>query len=153
MTSTLKKLNFKDQPTALVMNAPASFGPEITALADRAQVFTDEALLAQVDFAVVFVIQQAEIERAIASLGPKLAGDAVLWFCYPKSTSKRYKCDFNRDTGWAGLGSYDLEGVRQVAIDEDWSALRFRKVGYIKSLARRPSMALSGEGKQRTTKD
>jgi hypothetical protein len=153
MTPTLKKLNFKDQPTALVMNAPASFGPEMAALDDQTQVFTDEALLAQVGFAVVFVTQQAEIERAIASLGPKLAGDAVLWFCYPKGTSKRYKCDFNRDTGWAGLGSYDLEGVRQVAIDEDWSALRFRKVGYIKSLTRRPSMALSGEGKQRTTKD
>ena len=46
-----------------------------------------------------------------------------------------------------------MEGVRQVAIDEDWSALRFRSAKHIKSLERNPKMALSKEGKQRTTKN
>lgn len=41
-------------------------------------------------------------------------------------TSKNYKCDFNRDSEWISLGKYNLEPVRQVAIDDDFSALRFR---------------------------
>ena len=34
------------------------------------------------------------------------------------------------------LGEAGFEGVRQVAIDEDGSAIRFRHVDYIKSMTR-----------------
>jgi hypothetical protein len=71
---------------------------------------------------------------------------------YPKGTSKKYKCEFNRDTGWSALGEFGLEGVRQVAIDEDWSALRFRKVDYIKSMQRKFS-PLSQAGKMKILDD
>jgi hypothetical protein len=37
-----------------------------------------------------------------------------------------------------------------VAIDENWSALRFRKAAFIKSMTRREDFALSAEGKQKT---
>jgi hypothetical protein len=66
-------------------------------------------------------------------------GDAIVWFAYPKGTSKRYTCDFNRDTGWDVLGRLGFEPVRQVALDEDWSALRFRRAEFIQSLRRPPS--------------
>ena len=75
-------------------------------------------------------------------------GDALLWFAYPKGSSKRYTCDFNRDTGWTVLGEAGYEPVRQVAIDEDWSALRFRRVEYIKSFKREPKHAISDKGKR-----
>jgi len=38
-----------------------------------------------------------------------------------------------------------------VAIDKDWSVLRFRKVEFIKKITRRSSMALTKEAKKRTT--
>ena len=57
----------------------------------------------------------------------------MVWFAYPKGTSKRYTCDFNRDTGWQVIRDAGFDSVRQVAIDEDWSAMRFRRVEYIKS--------------------
>jgi hypothetical protein len=38
-----------------------------------------------------------------------------------------------------------------VAIDEDWSALRFRKVAFVKTITRRESYALTKEAKARTT--
>lgn len=65
-----------------------------------------------------------------------MEGDGVLWFAYPKGTSKRYKCDFNRDNGWEILGQYGFEPVRMIAIDEYWSALRFRRAEYIKTMKR-----------------
>jgi hypothetical protein len=74
-------------------------------------------------------------------------GDAILWFCYPKGTSKKYTCDFNRDTGWASLGQLGWEPVRQVAIDDDWSALRFRNPDFIKTMTRSFAMTEKGKAK------
>ena len=68
---------------------------------------------------------------------------------YPKGTSKKYKCEFNRDSGWPALGAGGYEPVRMVAIDEDWSALRFRKAEKIKSMTRNPDGAISKVGKQK----
>lgn len=82
----------------------------------------------EIEFALSFVTTQSEIDSFISSIDKKMIGDAIIWFCYPKSSSKKYKCDFNRDTGFGILGKYGLEGKRQVTIDEDWSALRFRKI-------------------------
>ena len=67
-----------------------------------------------------------------------------------KGSSKRYTCDFNRDTGWHVLGEAGFEPVRQVAIDEDWSALRFRRVEFIKSFKRESKHAISQRGKKRS---
>ncbi len=39
-----------------------------------------------------------------------------------------------------------------VAIDEDWSALRFRRAEFIKTMKRDPSRAGSGQGKARVAK-
>lgn len=152
MTPLFKKLNFKDQAEILVINPPKSFETELKAIAKFTTVYKDESDVSGIDFVIIFVIKQNEIDENIRKIFPKLNGDAVLWFCYPKSTSKKYKCDFNRDTGWSELGKFNLEGVRQVAIDEDWSALRFRKTDYIKKLTRSESFALSTEGKKRAAK-
>lgn len=78
-----------------------------------------------------FVASSKQIEESIAEVIPLLSNDAVLWYCYPKSSSKRYICDINRDIGWESLGAIGLEAVRQVALDNDWSALRFRHISFI----------------------
>lgn len=153
MTTLFKKLNFKDQQEMLVVNAPDSFETELVDIAKFTSVRKDIKKIKAIDFALIFVLTQEQIDKAIELISPKLNGDVVLWFCYPKGTSKKYKCNFNRDKGWETLGQYNFEGVRQVAIDEDWSALRFRRTEYIKSLKRRESFAISKSGKERTKKN
>ena len=153
MTPLFKKLNFKDQEQILVINAPTSFDPELSGMAEFAGIKKDIKKVKTIEFVIIFVLTQEQIDNSIELIFPKLNGDAVLWYCYPKGTSKKYKCDFNRDTGWETLGNCNLEGVRQVAIDEDWSALRFRKTEYIKTLTRRESYAISKDGKERTKKN
>lgn len=153
MTTLFKKLNFKGQEEILVVNAPTSFDMELADIAEFTEIKKDTKKVKTIDFVIIFVLTQEQIDNTIKLIFPKLNGDAVLWFCYPKGTSKKYKCDFNRDTGWETLGKFNLEGVRQVAIDEDWSALRFRKTEYIKTLTRRESFAISREGKERTKKN
>ncbi|HEY0066542.1 MAG TPA: hypothetical protein VGB46_04245 [Flavisolibacter sp.] len=150
MTPLFNKLNLKDQKEILVVNAPESFLKETAQIEREVQVFQDPKKVKKTGFAIAFVTQQKDIDSLAPVLAGKLDGDGILWFCYPKGTSKKYKCDFNRDTGWQTLGKLGFEGVRMVAIDEDWSALRFRRAEYIKTMKR--SFAMSEEGKARTKK-
>lgn len=151
MTPLFKKLNFKNQTAILALNASSSFNEELAEMAKEAEIIHEVHAINEIDFAIAFVTTQQEIDHLGPVLHSKLNGDAILWMCYPKGTSKNYTCDFNRDTGWSGFGKLNLEPVRMVAIDADWSALRFRKVEYIKTLTRRESFALTQEAKKRTT--
>jgi hypothetical protein len=152
MDAIFKKLNYKGQQQVFALNAPASFNVNLASVADAATIKTKVGKADKVTFAIGFATQQTEVDQIIHQVAPKLEGDAVLWLCYPKGTSKKYKCDFNRDTGWDAAGQYDLEPVRAVAIDEDWSALRFRKVGFIKTMTRNETMVLSEAGKKKAGK-
>ncbi len=145
MTDLLKKLNYRDHDPVVVLNAPPEFAPIIEALETTATVHRTVGRTKSFAFAIAFATQQREVDAAIKALAPKLDGDAVLWIAYPKGTSKRYTCDFKRDTGWTAVGDAGFEPVRQVAIDEDWTVLRFRKVAFIKKMTR--SFAVTKEGK------
>jgi hypothetical protein len=147
MEGIFKKLNYKGQEKVHVLNAPASFEPELLALEDQVTIVTEAE--GEVQFALGFVLTQVQVDAFAHSIGPKLKGDAICWLAYPKRSSKKYSSDINRDKGWDALGEYQLEPVRQVAIDEDWSALRFRKVAYIKNFKRKFG-ALSEEGKKKS---
>ncbi len=135
MATVFDKLNLKDQREILVINAPASFDAELGSL-DGVLVQRDPARVTRVDFALVFATTQAEVDALTGLLVAKAHGDALLWFAWPKGTSHRYRCEFNRDTGWGALREAGFDSVRVIAIDEDWSALRFRRIEYIKPHAR-----------------
>jgi hypothetical protein len=148
MSSVFSKLNLKDQTTLVIVNAPESFEPELAAL-KGVTVLRDVGAAKDVEFSLAFVTKQKEVDTLAKAIARKVKGDALVWFAYPKGTSKKYKCEFNRDTGWAVFGSLGFEGVRQVAIDEDWSALRFRRVEHIKTMIRDKSRAMTRQGKKR----
>jgi hypothetical protein len=147
MHGLLKKLNHKGQDI-YCLNAPPSFLSGLAQCGATAYNRIDAAK--EIEFVLVFVMAQKEIDNLVPDLAPKLKGDALLWMCYPKGSSKRHKCNFNRDTGWAIIGRYNMEGVRMVAIDEDWSASRFRNVAFIKNMTRSKLATLSAEGKRKT---
>lgn len=146
MEELFKKLNYKDHPVVHVFQAPESFNTELKVLQGKAQI--EENAVGGIYFAIGFVQSKEKLDAMVHEIAPKLVGDAIFWMAYPKGKSKNYTCDFNRDTGWEVMGGYGLEPIRQVSIDEDWSALRFRKVAYIKKLTRKFG-ALSEEGKKR----
>jgi len=150
MTPLFKKLNLGDHREILVLNGPESFEADIQLLED-VDVFRKTKRGHEIGFAIYFVTTLKGIAAAAKTLS-QAPGDPVIWFAYPKGTSKKYNCEFNRDNGWDAVGKAGFEGVRQVAIDADWSALRFRRVEHIKSLKRSPLMALTKEGKSRTKK-
>ena len=131
MSDLFKKLNLKDEEEIFILNAPASFAGVIDTLHDVEIKRTVDAA-SVIKFSLAFAEKKADLDHYSALVSEKAEGDAVLWFAYPKGSSKKYKCDFNRDTGWEVLMEAGFRPVRQVSIDEDWSALRFRRTEYVK---------------------
>ncbi len=149
MDALLKKLNFKNSERILVLGAPAGFAPFAKNFAADTTVETKPVKTRKYDFLLLFVKSRKDVRSQAAALPARCADDAVVWFAYPKKTSKKYECDISRDDGWQELGALGFEGVRMIAIDADWSALRFRRTEQIKSLNRDASRALSPKGKSR----
>lgn len=145
------KLNLKDRTDIVVLNAPDSFEPELGRL-QGVKVRRRLPGASRVGFALAFVTRQNEVDTLGRALAQAADGDAVVWFAYPKGTSKRYRSEINRDTGWNVLGAAGFEAVRMVAIDEDWSAVRFRRADYIKTMKRDRAYAMSERGKAKTAK-
>jgi hypothetical protein len=129
------KLNLGKLTSIVVYNAPTSFESELTRL-KGVKIERDPKKPAAVNFSLAFVTAQKELDRLSKLLTAAAEGDALLWFAYPKGSSKRYTCEFNRDTGWDVIRKAGFDTVRAVAIDEDWTALRFRRNEFIKPKSR-----------------
>lgn len=125
-TALLNKLKIKPGYSLLVLNCPEGY------LKIARQVDVRPAAKKKYDAVQLFVKNKAELEkhalRAIASL----QDDGLLWICYPKK-SAAVKTDLTRDRGWDVVVNAGFEGVAIVAVDETWSALRFKPVKKISS--------------------
>ncbi|MEL7124566.1 MAG: hypothetical protein AAFO07_34350 [Bacteroidota bacterium] len=153
MDPLLKKLNYKDHDSITVLNAPDSFNSYLSTLPKDIKIYNTANEVEIIDFILIFVTKEEEVVNYLEEVTSKFEGDVVLWMCYPKKSSKKYKSSINRDSGWNVIGTYEMEGVRQVAIDEDWSALRFRKVAFIKTMKRKfKTLSKSGEEKAKLNK-
>jgi hypothetical protein len=151
MNNIFQKLNLKNQTQIVVLNSPDSFEPELSALRDVAIVRSLQGR-SDIEFSLAFLTKQEELFSLAKAIAVRARGDAIIWFAYPKQTSKKYKSEINRDTGWNILGKLGFECVRGVAIDDDWSGARFRRVEFIQKMTRDKTRALSAEGKVRLSK-
>lgn len=150
MDTVFKKMNFKDSPSVVVINAPVNFESNIETMKEWTTFYRNFSAIESTNFIIAFCTMQDEVDAVAVEAATKLVGDGLLWFAYPKGSSKKFQCDFNRDTGWSVLGEKGFEPVRMVAIDDDWSALRFRRVEFIKKMTR--SFAMTKVGKEKVGK-
>jgi hypothetical protein len=136
MDPLLKKMTWKEGLNIQVWNIPEELGCKL-------ELWKKEGLIDNVkkpDFLLGFVKSPEELSMVFNQMRVHLPNDEQLWIAYPKKNSKKYKATINRDSGWAELGAHNFEGVRQIAIDDDWSALRFRKIVHIKTMTRKFSV-------------
>jgi hypothetical protein len=74
---------------------------------------------------LVFVADRATLEKHRTQIvGAATREDRLTWVAYPKAG--QLGTDLNRDSLAALLSESGIQPVRQIAIDEVWSALRFR---------------------------
>jgi hypothetical protein len=115
--------------TVLVINPPEGYLEGVGALPPGAVLATAEqapAAQAPVNVLQLFVRNRRELEQQLPVMRSLLKPAGLLWVCYTKGTSKKYKTDIHRDSINAYAASLGWSSVMIIAIDEDWSALRLK---------------------------
>ncbi len=125
MNPILKKLQFKGQSPVLVLASPPEFKDTKAAF----EVPVHSVAKGKYAFVLGFAKSQAEA-TAHAKAAKKLLADeaSLLWLAYPKGSSKKYQADLNRDSLHALMEKHGFDGVSLVALDEHWSAMRFKRL-------------------------
>lgn len=123
MTKTIAdKLHVKNAASFAVLNADARHAHLLDQLpaARRADAGPADLVLLFVDTFAQFAAQLPTAQAALAPGG-------ALWVAYVKGTSKlRQDAGLQRDTLRAHAETAGLTSVAMIALDDDWSALRFK---------------------------
>ena len=84
--------------------------------------------LAEADVVLLVASDRARLDSALPGVLAQASRAALLWIAYPKLTST-LAADLSRDVIHRLAPEFGLDTVAQIAIDEDWSALRLKRVG------------------------
>jgi len=117
----LNKLRFKAAGTLYVINAPG----DCHYLFEGMEVKTSLPGRPTADQLILFAESSNVLDSFVAELDGKLADDAVFWIAYPKKSGK-IQSDLVRNEGWKLVFSL-YNGVSSAAVNNDWSAVRFKK--------------------------
>lgn len=124
MATLARKMKLQDGQLAVVLNAPEGALQDLEPLPFG--VILSENGKIPADWILIFVKNQAELEKVLPKALKLFQPETLLWIAYPKKTSK-IKTDFTRDTGWSFLQDKDLRWVTLVSFNEDWSAFAMRR--------------------------
>lgn len=133
MDDILKKLKYKDQNRIAVLNAPEEFRDRLGGLLPGVQIDTEVNARYLYDFMIAFTPASSDVERMGPACVHNLSDDGKLWMAYPKGRSRKGITDVSRDHGWNSVEVTGFRRVSQVAVDDAWSAVRFRNAKYVKT--------------------
>jgi hypothetical protein len=97
------------------------------AVDDKIGVETRRCDMPEADVVVLFVADRARLESVLPNAIETASKDAIIWIGYPKLTSE-LAGDLSRDLIRALVARSGLDTVSQIAIDDDWSAMRVKRV-------------------------
>jgi hypothetical protein len=127
--SLLEKLQLKDEKNLLIQGLPSTVEKQFVKISFAKNV-TPLLRARKIDFALVFAICHKQLKDILNEVVPALHEDAKLWVAYPKVSSKIVS-DLSRDCNWECISQLGFEVVRLIALDNIWSAMRFRKADQV----------------------
>ena len=122
-TTTAAKLLMKSGYRVLLLHPPKGYPEALGPLPEEVQIITD--VEPPVNLVLLFVDQRSVLDAALPVLAPVLDESTLFWIAYRKGGSKA-GTDLNRDRLWEALAPWNWTGVTLVALDDRWSAMRFR---------------------------
>ncbi len=126
LPTIIEKLQLKDEKNLLIQGLPSTIEKQFAKLSFAKNV-TPLIKIRKIDFALIFALNQAQLNGILMEVIPALQQSAKLWIAFPKSTSKIVS-DLNRDCTWNYLKKNGFESGSQVILDYVWSALLFKKL-------------------------
>ena len=121
-TSLMQKLQIKSGKL-IVLNAPKGYAEQLARELKDLAVSTRAA--GQAEAVLLFVNSLAEVDKFTTKAGRLVKPGGMLWIAYAKGASK-VKTDVNRDRLWTAVQPLGWQPVRQIALDDVWSAMRFK---------------------------
>ena len=115
-----ERLQVKGRRRLAVVGAPPGLERTIGARGARCDV-------SEADVVLVFAPDRTHLDALLPSTLAQAPASAIVSLAYPKLTS-HLAGDLSRDIIHALAPKHGLDTVSQIAIDEDWSALRFKRV-------------------------
>lgn len=125
----LEKLQLKDEKNLLIQGLPSTVEKQFVKISFAKNV-TPLLRSRKIDFALVFAISHKQLSDILREVLPALADNVKLWVAYPKVSSKIVS-DLSRECNWECISRIGFEGVRLIALDNIWSAMRFSKTEQI----------------------
>jgi hypothetical protein len=122
MNPILKKLHLSNKGPALVLNAPEEF----LNMLSETNIEVHEEIEDYYGYAQVFAQTAEEAEELISDAINALEPGGYFWFCYPKISSVEFDTDLDEESVFELFEEYDLEGVTQVPLDENWNAIHVK---------------------------
>jgi hypothetical protein len=142
----IKKLHLKPGMRFIATNAPDGFRRTLGPLPEGAT--QADTLRGTFDLILMFVSSKRELKgqstKALSSLKP----DGSLWLAYPKKGSG-IPSDLTAMSGdWEGSMDSEWQPVSMIAVDEHWSATRFKHAPGLKQrrVERQLEMVHDGDG-------
>lgn len=127
----IKKLLLKPGQRILILNAPEGYLEKLQPLPEGVAQSTEPSAEGNYDLVLSFFKNKAEVDSLAPTAITAVKSGGLLWLCYPKRSGKVIT-DINRDSGWQTVREAGWEGVSLIAIDEVWSAMRYRPLSEIK---------------------
>jgi len=124
-----KKLQVKPGKRWLLFNAPANYLTLLEPLPEGATVSYEAK--GNFDGVQLFVKNSRELEENLKVAVPTLNPDTVFWVIYPKKNAG-IETDLAMMGSWSAPTDYGLEPVASAAVNQTWTALRFRPIGQAK---------------------
>lgn len=126
MQTLSEKLQFNNEKNLLIQGLPSTIEKQFCKLS-FAKNLTPLLKAKKIDFALVFAVNEKQLNNILSDVLPALNEEAKLWIAYPKKTSK-IASDLNRDCNWNVVIEAGYESVCLVGLDHVWNALLFQKM-------------------------
>ena len=125
-----KKLLIKPGKRVLLVNSPEHYIRLLEPLPENVQISYETG--SDYDVIQLFVLNNSELIKELKKLQPFFQADTIIWIAYPKKTAGMVT-DLGMMSSWEETSKYSLRPVASVAINETWTALRFRPNDQIKN--------------------
>ena len=123
--TVFEKLQLSDERNLLIQGLPSSIEKQFSKLS-FAKNMTPLLKIRKIDFALVFAVNENQLNGILKDVMPSLKGESKFWVAYPKVTSK-IVTDLNRESSWNRLTCAGYDSIERVELDHVWSAMRFVK--------------------------
>ncbi len=120
------KLYIREGYRIAILNPPVGYNQLLGELPDNVTVAN--SLEGEFDVIQFFVTKRKKLEEKLSGLSDALRSRGLVWVTYPKGN--QLDADINRDSIVAYAETIGLKAVAQVSVDDIWSALRFKVVGW-----------------------